>query len=312
MAKKPVKKLYEVQETMVLEMPTLTQSEIVQVKQALTDSKTTVEESGGDFKREELMPMVYGRQGGLVPEIRAIHEGYTKNGHGYKAEKLRGSESLKSGIHSWTLPFPKPVLVNHDMLVDPLGRVEMAQFQTVEDGRGCNVLYPRIVDEDAIVKVLDGRYRTVSIKADTDEARCSICGTDWTKKEPCEHLRNQWYVPGSDEPVEASTPGAEQCKLDLGELWFKEVSFLNNPSDMDAGVTKVNCAEGSGESLSQVSGAVSYSEGEGETMLKSAVVDFQEEIIVSEQVLTKLDKYFESMEAIEDLYQVVLEMAEEE
>lgn len=85
-----------------------------------------------------------------------------------------------------------------------------------------------ITDPEAIAKILDKRYLTVSAAADTDRAVCSICREDWAEKgEPCEHKLGEWY----DE---------KKCFLIGGELLYKEWSFVNRPADSEAVVLTID------------------------------------------------------------------------
>ena len=91
-----------------------------------------------------------------------------------------------------------------------------------------------ITDPDAAQKVLDGRYSTVSIGAETNSATCSICGQDIVQSGFCGHWRGNTY-------------DGEVCRWILGDLWFQEVSFVNVPADQHAMVLGKHLAEESAE-----------------------------------------------------------------
>lgn len=164
----------------------------------------------------------------LIPKIEAIHAGVTRNKMNYPSQSLAGNFDLKSGVYSWTHPYPKPVLKNHDTYEEPLGRVINAQFVTDSiTGKHAIVLMPQITDPDAIVKIMDGRYLTVSIGGETDAAICNICGQDIISEGWCDHIRGEKYeVKG--ELVE--------CYWSAGNVWFDEISFVNVPADQSAQV----------------------------------------------------------------------------
>lgn len=164
----------------------------------------------------------------LIPKIEAIHAGTTANYTTYSDNYLHGSLESHSGVYSWTYPYPKPVLKNHDTWEEPLGRVTSAQFITDSlTGRSANVIMPTITDPEAIEKILDGRYLTVSIGGETDSAICSICGQDIINEGWCEHNKGQEYeVDGR----------MVKCSWLIGEIWFHEVSFVNVPADEHAQV----------------------------------------------------------------------------
>ena len=54
----------------------------------------------------------------------------------------------------------------------------------------------KISDEEAIAKILDERYLTVSTSMSSNAARCSECGQDWVSEGPCDHERGQVYDSG--------------------------------------------------------------------------------------------------------------------
>jgi regulator of replication initiation timing len=164
------------------------------------------------------------------PRIEAIHAGPTKNWTFYSAEKLKGDPGLHSGVYSWSYPYPKPMLKNHDSRSgEPLGRIHSAEFvvETPQAKRPGIIVTPDILDEDAAAKVRDGRYRTVSIGAHTDAVTCSICGWDILNDGRCpDHERGTTYE-------------NQTAMWTLGNIWFDELSFVNVPADQDAMVIEV-------------------------------------------------------------------------
>lgn len=155
----------------------------------------------------------------LVVEVDAIHEGLTANYNYYT------QYGLKEGLKTWTHPYKKPVLTHHNQYSgEAIGRIaEARELTSSESKSGRNGLrfVLEISDPDAIEKVLDGRYQTVSIGSQTNKATCNICQTDRTK-EWCEHWKGESY------------DGVE-CHFILGTIHGKEVSFVNTPADEDAG-----------------------------------------------------------------------------
>lgn len=158
----------------------------------------------------------------LLPRIEAIHAGATRNNTVYLADKLRGHEELKSGVFSWTKPYPKPIIYNHDVETEVTGRVHTASFtEFTAAGRPGIVVVPKISHPKAIQDILDGRLLTVSIGATTDSAICTVCGTDIINEGFCGHMRGEVY-----EGVTA--------QWECGNLWFDELSWVNVPADQDA------------------------------------------------------------------------------
>lgn len=164
----------------------------------------------------------------LIPKIEAIHAGTTANYRTYTDNYLQGNIENHSGVYSWTYPYPKPVLKNHDTWEEPLGRVTSAQFVTDSlTGRSANIVMPTITDPEAIEKILDGRYLTVSIGGHTNEAACSICGQDIINDGWCDHERGEKYEVNGKMVT---------CTWIIGEIWFHEISFVNIPADEHAQV----------------------------------------------------------------------------
>jgi len=89
-----------------------------------------------------------------------------------------------------------------------------------------------VSDQDAIKKILDKRFLTVSIGATTDKAICSVCKTDWIEdKEQCEHRPGKIY-------------DGKLCFIIAGNLIYDEVSFVNTPADPFAQVISINQGNG--------------------------------------------------------------------
>lgn len=183
----------------------------------------------------------------LYPKIEAIHEGRTRNFNRYTAEKLKGNHELKSGVYSWTQPFPKPVIHNHDVNTEATGRVYSASFtEYTSAGRPGIVVTPKITQEKAIKDILEGRLLTVSIGATTNAAVCSVCGTDIINEGWCGHMRGEEY-------------DGQMCEWVAGDLFFDELSWVNVPADSDAMITTnglTNNTMVTGESKTDLGGGV--------------------------------------------------------
>ena len=176
---------------------------------------------------------------GLICEIDATHSGTLIN------NRIYPPASMDKGIRSWTKPYKKPVLVNHDDAADPIGRIIKAKYLKTNrgmessdykpilkasDGYGYTRLTLRITDSEAIQKIIDGRYETVSVRMSTDHAFCSICNTDWSADGPCEHTPGQMY-------------DKKLAYITTGDLSYREMSFVNIPADEFAGVKEVLLSE---------------------------------------------------------------------
>ena len=165
----------------------------------------------------------------LVVKMEAIHVGRTKNFTYYT------EEGLKAGLHTWTQPYNKPVLTHHNEHTgEPIGRILEASYEeTTLAGKSGLVFTVEITDPQAIEKVLDGRYSTVSIGASTNKVTCNICGTDRTESW-CDHYPGEKYGENDD---------AQYAHLIVGETYGREVSYVNTPADENAGNRSVSIVE---------------------------------------------------------------------
>lgn len=226
---------YRTIETLSLEMPQLDQAKTVKVHESIMP--------GGSYT----MSGSTNSMQAIMPEIHAIHAGVTKNNNEYPADELKGyrvNNKQYTGTYSWTTPYRKPVLTNHDMESKPLGRVQDASYKEADgDTPGCSVIIPRITDAEAMQMILSEQYLTVSVGVEADSAICSVCGCDWVKEDFCGHYKGHWYAKAEDlDPVPANTRGASKCVCTLRGIYFKEVSFVNEPADEQAGIKNLDAS----------------------------------------------------------------------
>lgn len=149
----------------------------------------------------------------LVVTAEVIHAGTTANYTHYSQHELQAS------IRSWTYPYNRPVLLHHNSWDgEPIGRVVSARWvQTGRFGKPCIETVAEITDPDAIEKIKDGRYQTISVGGSADHIYCSICHTDIVE-EWCEHRRGKDY-------------DGITCEWILGGISWEEWSFVNTPAD---------------------------------------------------------------------------------
>lgn len=168
----------------------------------------------------------------LRPRIKAIHAGTTRNHNIYPSERLMGNRSfvdsvsgkvMPTGVYSFTMPYPKPMITDHTPNADNItGRITNAQFiRDTLTGKEMIMIIPEITSQDAIEKILDGRYLTVSVGSTTDAARCNICGKDIINEGWCEHDKGQTY------------DGIVAGWI-VGNIWFDECSWVAVPADSEA------------------------------------------------------------------------------
>lgn len=228
----------------------------------------------------------------LYPKIEAIHAGRTRNFNRYLAEKLKGDPELKSGVYSWTDPYPKPVIHNHDVETEATGRVYSASYSDITlAGRPGIIVTPKITQEKAIKDILEKRLLTVSIGASTNAAVCSVCGTDIINEGFCGHMRGEEY-------------DGQVAEWIAGDLWFDELSWVNVPADSNAMITSNNLSDNSLLTTEKVVvKSVSDSLEKEENILeKTQVVDHQEELeetaVISEEAETQESDVVEETTAV--------------
>ena len=192
----------------------------------------------------------------LLVKIAATHAGLRTGNKGFYLP-----ERMRDGASSFLLPYKKPVLTHHDDFNDPIGRVQSARYvdlthlypandlwmnkltvgglkdkdtkkavqyflknwQNREDymGLGYIELVAEITDPDAIQKVLDQRYLTVSTAHSSDAAFCGVCMQNWVADGWCEHEPGNSY-------------DGDECVLVPGKHLYSEVSYVNKPADREA------------------------------------------------------------------------------
>ncbi len=201
----------------------------------------------------------------LVAQIEASHAGIINGNNFFYLPK-----GMANGAQTFVKPFNKPVLVNHDRESDPIGRVIQSSYvdyslqnspmiqnsnypvdvleqildftksQVFTDqnykGLGHLDLIAEITDTEAIQKILDKRYLTVSIGGTCSDVTCSRCGAN-IKDEL------QALMTGKSEKKESD------CFHDLGlkynnnepalfyiagDMEFDEVSYVSTPADPNA------------------------------------------------------------------------------
>ena len=152
--------------------------------------------------------------------LDATHGGYVNRNFA-----RYNSEAMKRSYKSFYTPFPKPVLTEHDDERSPIGRVVGADFIAMDNAGDPHKpsskirLKTLITDSDAIQKILDGRYMTVSISGKPADIKCSICG-EASSFFGCknDHERGHTY-------------DGKSCFADIGDMDYSEVSFVNKPAD---------------------------------------------------------------------------------
>jgi hypothetical protein len=198
---------------------------------------------------------------GIIVDIDAIHVGATRN-HTFYTEK-----GLRSGVESWTKPFPKPMLQDHvtggpggmfdsAQIVDAKGRIigarlEKQDGELFEEGSHPGVLRLAafIPGEEDIKKIMDGRYHTVSIGVSSEDISCSICGQNITE-DYCGHFRGRTYEVETELEKGKTKKEKRLCVWYINKTDANETSFVNVPADTAARITGVRTKSKGNEDLS--------------------------------------------------------------
>jgi hypothetical protein len=131
------------------------------------------------------------------------------------------TEALIKDFVSDKMPFSQKIDVVRSLLMDSILN------DNGYEGLGHIQLVANIVDEQAIKKLADGRYLTVSTGASTDAAICSVCRTDWTEDGLCEHKPGALY-------------DGQKCFIIAGNLIYDEISIVNKPADRHARILELH------------------------------------------------------------------------
>lgn len=110
----------------------------------------------------------------IIVDIEATHAGYVnQNNYWYMPDGMR------QGVDTWTTPYGKPYLVNHDQRSEARGRVVGAKYVDTSQTTGYIALDVRIGHPDEIEMIMDQRALTVSVGSrPVDTVECSVCGHD--------------------------------------------------------------------------------------------------------------------------------------
>jgi len=160
---------------------------------------------------------------GLIIEVAAIHEGLTSNFNFYSGDQL------EKALQSWVEPYPKPIILNHDLNTEPIGRVMAARMDKEQDGTPFVRLQVAITDPVAAQKVLDKRYLTGSVGGRAGKAICSITGDDLAAEDDSGRPKAIRYKRGK-------VYKGKLAYINMEDISFKEYSFVNQPADQKSGV----------------------------------------------------------------------------
>jgi len=149
--------------------------------------------------------------------------GLTANYNNYSAVEL------EKALQSWVEPYPKPIILNHDLNSEPIGRVIAAKMDKEEDGSPYVRLQIAVTDPVAAQKVADQRYLTGSVGGRAGKAICSISGEDFAAETADGRPRAPKYKRGQ-------VYKGKLAFIQMEDISFKEYSFVNQPADQRSSV----------------------------------------------------------------------------
>lgn len=206
-----------------------------------TNKKDSLDEIDADIYNS--IKKTVGDEKGLIAVIDSTHSGImNKNLRNYS------DSSFKAKAKTFTSPFYKPLLLNHDSDMMSIGKtydarhvpksVKYSDGQTSTGFIKTGIWIPETSKtKDHIEEIRANNYLTVSVGFDPDSAKCSICGQDHLNRkklkedeEPCNHWPGDTY-------------NGKLCFLFVDIKEFKEQSVVNKPADQ-AAVIKAYAANG--------------------------------------------------------------------
>ncbi len=139
------------------------------------------------------------------------------------------TKALEEALQSWVEPYPKPIILNHDLNSEPIGRVMAAKMDKEQDGSSFVRLQIAITDPVAIEKVMDRRYLTGSVGGRAGKALCSISGQDLAAE-------GEGGRPTLPKYKRGQVYKGKLAFVDMQDISFKEYSFVNQPADSKSSV----------------------------------------------------------------------------
>lgn len=189
----------------------------------------------------------------LEIDIDATHSGVITNLRTYPGIYVsKGYKSFISKERGGTADYDKPILMHHNVEEDPIGRVVDAKYTPFKmgdqfeydylspeevGGKGSGVVTIKalITDSEAIQKIIDGRYLSVSAGHTSPRMLCSICGDSIRD---CSHLPGEFYdEEGTDK---ATTETGRLCYGITGPMTYHECSIVNLPAQPPAKILNYN------------------------------------------------------------------------
>ncbi|WP_330112472.1 hypothetical protein VSU16_14895 (plasmid) [Cetobacterium somerae] len=153
----------------------------------------------------------------------------------------------------WTTPYPKPLMLNHDIYGEPMGRFsdswyvnhsdleveygdselpqavldEFVSRKSFGDGSGSVIGQIKVPSLDVKRKIIDGTYWTTSQGAISDSLTCNICNKSYWNG--CSHMRGTNYPNMSEDG--STVLSYTKCVPFTGSLDAVEDSIVQRPAN---------------------------------------------------------------------------------
>lgn len=188
----------------------------------------------------------------LEVSIDATHSGVLTNLRVYPGIKVEeGYKTFFAKKNGGLAEVGAPILRHHNSHSDSIGRVVSASFTKLKEGdafykdymnpemrggKGSGVVNVKglISDGEAIEKIIDERYLSVSAGHATNKMYCSICAEDLFG-DSCMHYPGRMY----NDEMEPDEEGLYLCYGITDKMTYHEVSMVNIPAQPPAKIVDV-------------------------------------------------------------------------
>lgn len=154
----------------------------------------------------------------------------------------------------WTNPYPKPLLINHDIYSEPIGRFqdswyvshndqevrhgqgeipeavmdELNSRKVFDEGTGSTIGKVKVNSTEVLRKIVDGTYYSTSQGAMSQSLTCNVCDNSYWSYD-CSHFRGKNYPIYSQDGK--TVERYERCVPATGALDAVENSIVNRPAN---------------------------------------------------------------------------------
>ena len=165
----------------------------------------------------------------IYPQIHVLSaDKATRNKTRYPTEAHKGSRAQRTGQHSFTKPYPIPMIRDHQAAPGECGGeaspiygrfIDAKLVKNMESGQGHVAGLGEVPHPEAIFEIMNGLWLTGSLGSSVHHAQCSICGEAFLSPGSMSdhaHQRGGHYRP-QKAAKPTSRPAAPQEQGPLGE-----------------------------------------------------------------------------------------------